>query len=641
MESIPVTVLYKSAMAAFSTSVQGENNVSKLVFTLPEEWTGEIKRVVFKSVGGVTLAPYPLDTDNSVLIPSAALDGDGMLQFQLFGANAQGTTLRETIPASLRVHGSLDPLGGVTPVVYLDVVASAISATTAANAAASFATDKAGLANTAATNANTKAGIADIATTAANLAKTNANAAAAAANAAATAATNVLANQASTPIFGVKFALASSAAAGTRTNAAAGLTFSPGIGAAGSSGFDGSSLYALNTCNRAAGAVTAYMGEPGFSAVAKDTFVEVPKGYYRRWTDATYEYYQICKEEFPGAKLHPCFKRGGKIKDFVYLAAYKSSYDGVGKHESKSGALPDVIVSRTTSRTRSRARGVYASVQDLQVRDWLNLLFMVETGTRDCQTAIGKGCSELAMDGGHVAVIAESMVNRVIVANAFADAYVIGQEISVGTALWNNTIAADRTVTSIDVYNASNKAVSFSGAAVTVAVGNVLQSSRQKNGKTDAIGQGTGRAVGTDGKTAVRYRGIENPWGNAWEWVDNLNTRNNLGYSDIEGRIDLYSDTDFGVNYTAFAASFPAVNGYMKRPLFDENIGVGCLPSDASGSSSAQYFCDHYYQAAGDLAAVVGGVWVNGAVCGLWGWYLSNSAAAAGVSVGARLLEVP
>lgn len=479
-------------------------------------------------------------------------------------------------------------------------------------------------------------------TVAVNAATTTANAATTTADAAyatATAAMNVLAHQ--TSIFGVKFSLASSNPAGTRTDVAAGIAFTPGIGAAGSSGFDGYSLYDLKTCNRAAGAVTAYLGEPGFSASTKDTFVEIPKGYYRRWTDATYEYYQISKEVFPGAKLHPCFERGGEIKEFVYLAAYKSSYDGASKHESKSGALPDVVISRTTSRTRSRVRGVYASMQDLQVRDWLNLLFMVESGTRDCQTAVGKGYSEMPYSATHVATVAESAVNRIIIANAFADVFVIGQEISIGTSLGLNGIVADRTISAIAVYDASNKAITFSGAAVNIAIGNIVWTSRQKNGKTDAIGQGTGRATGTDGTTAIRYRGIENPWGNVWEWVDNLNIRNNLGYSDIEGRINLYSDTDFGTNYTPFAAAFPAANGYMKRPMFDENIGVGCLPSDASGSSSAQYFCDYYYQAAGDLAAFVGGFWNNGASDGLWYWSLDVSAADASVGIGARLLEVP
>lgn len=448
-----------------------------------------------------------------------------------------------------------------------------------------------------------------------------------------------IANQAVSPVFGVKFALASSNPVGTRTDAAVGFTFTPGVGVAGASSFDGYSVYDLKLCNRAAGVVTAYYGEPGFST-ANDTFVEIPSGYYKRWTDATYEYYQISKSEFPGSKLHNCFKRGGKVKDYVYLAAYKASYDGASKHESKSGTLPDVSVSRTTSRTRSRARGTYASIQDIHARDWLALLFVVETASRDSQTVLSRGCVDMPYSATHVATVAENAVNRIVLANAFADAFVVGQEMSIGTSLGSNDVAADRTVSSIDVYDASNKAITFTGAAVNIALGNIAWTSRQKNGKTNAIAQGSGVATGTSGKAAIRYRGVENPWGNVWEWVDNLNICDNQGYSDPNGRIDLYSDTDFGTNYTPYAAKFPSVNGYFKRPMMDAATGVGCLPSDVTGGSTA-YFSDYHYQSAGDRASVVGGFWGSGSSAGLWYWNLNYAESLTGIFVGSRLLEIP
>lgn len=442
-----------------------------------------------------------------------------------------------------------------------------------------------------------------------------------------------------TGIHGVKFLKSSSAPAGTRIYASAGKSAAAGIGNIVVSDFDTVALFNLRTCNRSGGVVTAYYGEPGFS-FNNDTFVEIPKGYYRVWDDGEYYNYAISDRPFTGSDVHPAFKHNSTQQDYVYIARYMSSYDGSSKHESKTGALPDNAISRTTARTRSKARGSYAILQDVQIRDWLNVLMAVEFATRDSQTAIGRGYCDMPYAATHDATVAETAVNRIIIANAFADLYVVGQEISIGTAEGNNSIAADRTVTGIAVYDASNKAISFDGAAVNIAIGNNVWSSRQKNGKCDSIGQGTGRASGTTGKTSVIYRGIENLWGNIWEWVDNLNIRNNQGYTDIEGRIAGYNDTDFGTVYSALSAAFPAATNYMVTPLIDSVSGLSCLPATVGGSSGS-YFCDYYYQASGDRAARVGGSLYSGSNVGPWYWFLYDAASDAGWSIGARLLEIP
>lgn len=440
-------------------------------------------------------------------------------------------------------------------------------------------------------------------------------------------------------IVGVKFLKASTSPSGARTHGAVGKTAVAGVGAAGSSDFDTVPVFRLRLCNRAAGAVTAYYGEPGFDPTS-DTFVEMPKGYYRVFDDGESYNYVIADFQFTGSALHPAFKHNSSEQDYCYIAAYKSSYDGVSKHESKSGALPDVGVSRTTSRTRSRARGAFASLQDIQARDWLNLLFMVEFASRDSQTMLGRGYCDMPYSVSHTATLSETGVNRVVLANAYADLFVVGQEISIGTATGNISVAADRTVTSIDAVDGSSKALAFDGDPVTTAVGNVVWTSRQKNGKTDTIAQGSGRATGVNGKTAIRYRGIESPFGNVWEWVDNLNIRNNQGYSLVTGALSGYNDTDFGTEYSALSGVFPASNNYMTTPLIDPVSGLSCFPS-AVGGGSSQYFCDYYYQSAGDRAAYVGGNWYNGSFDGLWYWYLYYAASDTNVVIGARLLEIP
>lgn len=441
-------------------------------------------------------------------------------------------------------------------------------------------------------------------------------------------------------VLGVKFALASSSPTGTRTNSAVGLTVTPGTGTKGTSGFDKFPVFNLRTCNRVNGVVTAYEGEPGFSRTTADVFVEIPKGYYYRYVDATYEYFMISDKPFPNSKLHKLFNKGGKIQDFAYIGAYKSSYDGTSKHESKSEKLPDINVSRTTSRTRSKARGAYAILQDIHTRDWLNMLMMVELANKNMQTAIGSGYSSMAYSASHVAVITEPTINRVVLANAFADLFVVGQQCSIGTALGSTNVASSRAITAIDVYDAGNKAITFDGAAVNIAAGNIIWSSQQKTGNSDTVGNGTGRAAGVDGKCSIRYRGIEDLYGNVWEWVDNLNIKDRQGYSDPNGRIELYNDTDFGVNYMAHKALFPATDNYVVRMMFDENIGVACMPESVGGGST-QYYCDYYYQSVGERAAFVGGGLSGGLGVGPFCWVLIRAASGTDWALSARLLEIP
>jgi hypothetical protein len=426
---------------------------------------------------------------------------------------------------------------------------------------------------------------------------------------------------------------------GERVGWAAGKVCTPGIGVAGTSDFDSHPLFLWRTCNKINGSVANYFGEPGFS-VANDTFVEIPAGYFRIDVDDNYITFWASHLPFTGASRHQLFSENGIGVDKQYLASYKSSYDGSSKHESKAGAFPDVSISRSTARTRSTARGEKASLQDVYARDWFKLIAMIELGQRDAQTAVGRGYCDCAYSDTYVATVAESSVNRIIIANAFADLFIVGQEISIGTSLNSNGIAADRTITAIDVYDGANKAITFNDGLVNIDIGNVVWTSRQKTGKTDGIGQGTGRSSAVNGKGSVRYRGIEDPWGNVWEWVDNLNINNNQGYVDILRRRSAYSDSYLNANYTALSAAFPATSNYFVKPLICRTTGLSCLPATVGGASN-QYYCDCYYQVTGDRAASVGGNWSDGSAAGLWGWALDTAASSAAIYFGARILEKP
>ena len=127
-----------------------------------------------------------------------------------------------------------------------------------------------------------------------------------------------------------------------------------------------------------------------------------------------------------------------------------------------------------------------------------------------------RGAADMAYSDSHTATVAENGVNRIIVANATADAFVVGQAISIGSSKSNDSVAANRLITSIDAYDASNKTLSFDGAAVNIAVGNVVANRPWKNGATDIITASSGSLVSnSSGKYPCIWRGKVDPWADA------------------------------------------------------------------------------------------------------------------------------
>jgi hypothetical protein len=134
-------------------------------------------------------------------------------------------------------------------------------------------------------------------------------------------------------------------------------------------------------------------------------------------------------------------------------------------------------------------------------------------------------------------------------------------------------------------------------------------------GRTIFLGNESGRESGTDGLTAISYRGVENFWGNITKSVDGLN---------IEGPHKAYtanesfaSDT-FTSPYT-LQGTLASADGFVTNILFPE-----FLPT-AVGGSNTSHLHDDYFQSAGDLSVAFGGQWNNGSSAGGFLWSLTGT----------------
>lgn len=148
------------------------------------------------------------------------------------------------------------------------------------------------------------------------------------------------------------------------------------------------------------------------------------------------------------------------------------------------------------------------------------------------------------------------------------------------------------------------------------------------NGRSNSLGNNSGSSATNP---FVSYRGIENPWGNAWQWVDGVNIlERQLWVSNDE---TLYNDNE-ETGYVKLGAPLPT-DGWIKEW---QRIANGFLPAVAGGGAGAATFIgDYLYTTTGRRALRVGGPADNGASAGLCCANGTIAASRSGRSVSARL----
>lgn len=158
-------------------------------------------------------------------------------------------------------------------------------------------------------------------------------------------------------------------------------------------------------------------------------------------------------------------------------------------------------------------------------------------------------------------------------------------------------------------------------------------SSAISSGGTDSMKYHTGRAAGTDGKTAVQYRWIENLWGNVRQWVDGFNANGTRAYYCTDP--SKYAD-DTETGYTNIG--FMPTNGWITDLTVTEN---GLLTPKYNGGSETTYVPDCVYSSSGWRVLFVGGYWGDGTYAGLLFFAADNASSKSSLSISARLMCEP
>jgi len=150
-------------------------------------------------------------------------------------------------------------------------------------------------------------------------------------------------------------------------------------------------------------------------------------------------------------------------------------------------------------------------------------------------------------------------------------------------------------------------------------------------GKSNSIGNGTFSVSGNTNAAYMTYRGIENFFGNIWQWVDGININNDIPY--VSNTDTGFAD-DTSTNYTALGITLANANGYVKTI---EAQPRGFLPASVGGSPDT-YITDYYYRGgAGWWGAVLGGGADYGATAGVAYWDVNTASSSDNIRIGGRI----
>ena len=161
-------------------------------------------------------------------------------------------------------------------------------------------------------------------------------------------------------------------------------------------------------------------------------------------------------------------------------------------------------------------------------------------------------------------------------------------------------------------------------------------SSAINTGKTDTVATPSGSPISnTDGKHACKYRGIENPWGNIYQWCDGISFSGSSVYVCTEPTAYSAGKTSGLYEYYGTRASR---DGFVKTvaPLAEGSL---IQYVTAVGADESSYYCDKSFQ--GGAVLVCGGLWSGGTTSGLWCWNGSNYAGYSSDLVSGRLCYKP
>jgi hypothetical protein len=400
--------------------------------------------------------------------------------------------------------------------------------------------------------------------------------------------------------------------------------------------------------------------------------VEIPKFWYRYGYSGTSHTYEVSPVPLTGFKVHEMFMSDTTEKDYVYIGAYEgvlydtsqTAYVG-GCYQTAVSAVFATSDDSITIATRTGWATNLTVGQKLVVSGTSNNNATVTVKAIKSATAIT--VDENLTDETAATTVIQSILDATATTgdklSSVSGFLPITGNATVGTRAHFRQFAANRgagwsqefadVMSGIQLLIITEYASFYTQSVLgygIAAVGNWgdYNSSNPiaKTGNANAVGNATGNTATSSITTGagakdvyLKYRGIENPYGHVWKWIDGFNVNNNIPY--LCNNIANFAD-DTASNYTrpkdilGVDVTMINANGYQN---FLAKYGRVFLPTSVAAPADASHkITDYYYQDAGWRVACSGGTASNAADDGAFFLGVSYAAAYLNRAIAGRLV---
>lgn len=382
------------------------------------------------------------------------------------------------------------------------------------------------------------------------------------------------------------------------------------------------------------GTITAYYGDTSYTEDGSNgqVMVYIPKFYYKvniinkQLVDSTkpeYGYdiheatYSISDIQLDGYKLHPAFiNAAGNEVDYVLCSAFEGSTYDTSASAYNTNDAQTVDFTANTGDLLASIGYVNNDGTTVHVKPASGL---TQSFTRPNSMTIAKN-----RGAGWYAL-------------TFKLASAIQMLITVEYGCNSQVNIANGVVGITD--NASYNCASYVGSTVGNTTGRAASTINEINGTETTHTSAT--------TTSVNYRGIENMWGNIWEWVDGINIHGNgsqrggVPYVCTDMNFNDSKNTD---NYESVGFTVANTDGYAKYFGYGNEKYDWVFMTSTVGGSATNAIGDYLYKTTnlnGYRAARLGGRWRHSSAAGVFYWGLFNAASIRLRFIGARLMYIP
>ena len=387
--------------------------------------------------------------------------------------------------------------------------------------------------------------------------------------------------------------------------------------------------------------------------------VQIPKFWVKYWKEdnPTRHNWLVAETALTGFSVHPAFIKGGVEKDYFYIGAYEASLYDVSALRYANGLYLSAHSVVFEADDKSLTTGLTGGFALLQAGDKIVVSGTTSnngTFTVDTVTATKITVTEAITDETAANTVIQNERNLTATTGDKLSSVSGKSPINNFTRANGRTLATNRgarwfqqdfdSISAIQLLFAIEYGSFSSQTVLGVGISNVSDWMAYNNynpvaptGLSNAIGNASGNTASsssspcaTEKTKYLSYRGIENPFGHIYKFVDGLSINSNVAYASSNPA--QFSDNS-ATNHTEIGTLGNA-DGYARKIL---STNRGFLPISVVDGASNKGLCDYYYQASGWRVALLGGSATHGVSDGLWDWNLNNDSGNASRTLGSRL----